>query len=227
MQIFLDTASIDEIKKALQFGVISGVTTNPTLMCKEVGCDFKETILQIAKLVPGPVSAEVTAPNAKGMVKQALEIVNWSSDPEFKERITIKVPMMAEGTKAIEELSEQGIATNCTLIFSVPQALLACEAGATFISPFVGRIDDAGWDGLSVLKDIVEMVRVNGYAVQIIAASIRHPTHVFKAAMLGSDIATVPYKVLEQLYKNPLTEIGINKFNEDWKKFESSQGTTV
>jgi len=227
MQIFLDTASVDEIKKALQFGVISGVTTNPTLMCKEAGCDFKETILQIAKMVPGPVSAEVTALDAPGMIKQALEIVNWSDDPEFKDRITIKVPMMTEGTKVIKELSGQNIATNCTLIFSVTQALLACEAGATFISPFVGRIDDAGWDGSLVLKDIVEMVRANGYPVQIIAASIRHPTHVLNAAMLGCDIATIPLKVLEQLYKNPLTEIGIKKFNEDWKKFESSRESKV
>ncbi len=224
MQIFLDTASIDEIKRVLNFGVISGVTTNPSLLCKESGACFREVITNIASMVPGPVSAEVNSPSAKGMVEEALEIVDWSDDPDFKERITIKVPMTSEGTKAIRELNERGIATNCTLIFSVNQALLACEAGATFISPFVGRLDDTGMDGMVVLGDILKMVRANGYAVQVIAASIRHPMHVMGAAMQGCDIATVPYKVLEQLYKNPLTDIGVRRFEEDWKKFQSAQG---
>lgn len=223
MQIFLDTASIVEIKKALNFGVISGVTTNPSLLSKESGASFRDVITDIASIVPGPVSAEVTSTNAKGMVEEALEIFNWSDDADFKERITIKVPITSEGTKAIKELNERGISTNCTLVFSVNQALLACEAGATFISPFIGRLDDAGMDGMSILSDILKMVRANGYAVQVIAASIRNSMHVLGAAMQGCDIATVPFKVLEQLYKNPLTEIGIRKFEEDWKKFQSTQ----
>ncbi len=227
MQIFLDTASIDEIKKSLGFGVISGVTTNPSLLAKESGASFKDTILKIASIVPGPVSAEVTAPDAKTMLKQAAEIYSWSDDPEFKDRITIKVPMTAEGTYVINELRERGINTNCTLIFTVAQALLACEAGATFISPFVGRIDDIGWNGITALKDIISMVRANGYPTQIIAASIRTTTHVLEAASAGCDIATIPFKVLEQLYKNPLTEAGIKKFDEDWKKFQDSQGKAI
>lgn len=227
MQIFLDTASIDEIKKSLGFGVITGVTTNPSLLAKESGVSFKDTILEIASIVPGPVSAEVTAPDAKTMIKQALEIYSWSDDPDFKERITIKVPMTSEGTFVISELRERGINTNCTLIFTVAQALLACEAGATFISPFIGRIDDAGWNGISTLKDIISMVRTNGYPAQIIAASIRSTTHVTEAVLAGCDIATIPFKVLEQLFKNPLTDAGIKKFDEDWKKFQTSQGKAI
>ncbi|NLI40723.1 MAG: fructose-6-phosphate aldolase [Caldisericales bacterium] len=223
MQIFLDTASVEEIKKALSFGVVSGVTTNPTLMSRESGASFKDIILKIAGMVPGPVSAEVTAHDAKGMISQAMEIVGWSDSDDFRDRITIKVPMTSEGTSAIKELSSRGISTNCTLVFTPVQAMLACEAGATFISPFVGRIDDSGLDGTAVLKDIVSMVRTNGYVSQIIAASIRHPAHVYGAAMLGCDIATIPLVVLEQCFKNPLTDIGIRKFDEDWKKFQASQ----
>ncbi len=222
MKIFLDTANIDEIKQALDFGVISGVTTNPSLMAKTAGKSFKDIILEIAKIVPGPVSAEVTAPDADGMIKQALDIVDWSNDPDFKERITIKVPMNIPGTKVISELTKRGIATNCTLIFSVNQAHLACEAGATFISPFVGRLDDAGHEGIDSLCDIIDMVRVNNYNSKIIAASIRHPVHVMKASLAGCDIATIPFTVLKQLYNHPMTEAGIRKFEEDWKKFQDS-----
>ena len=222
MKIFLDTANVDEIKQALDFGVISGVTTNPSLMAKTSGATFKDIILSIAKMVPGPVSAEVTAPDSKGMVEQALEIVDWSNDPDYRDRITIKVPMNAQGTKVINELSKRGIATNCTLIFSVNQALLACEAGATFISPFVGRLDDAGHEGIDSLSDIIDMVRMNNYNSQIIAASVRHPVHVMKAALAGCDIATIPFSVLKQIYNHPMTEAGIKKFEEDWKKFQDS-----
>lgn len=222
MKIFLDTANVDEIKQAMDLGVIAGVTTNPSLMAKTSGATFKDIILSIAKMVPGPVSAEVTAQDAQGMIKQALEIVDWSNDPDFRERITIKVPMNMPGTKVVNELSRRGIATNCTLIFSVNQALLACEAGATFISPFVGRLDDAGHEGIDSLTGIIEMVRVNNYNSQIIAASVRHPVHVMKAALAGCDIATIPFSVLKQIYSHPMTEAGIRKFEEDWKKFQDS-----
>ncbi len=219
MRIFADTAILEEIREALSYGIISGVTTNPSLMAKNSGASFKETILSIADLVPGPISAEVTAHKWEDMVDQAREIVAWSDNPEFRKRITIKVPMTPDGTRAISELSSEGIDTNCTLIFSVTQATLACEAGATYISPFVGRLDDIGHNGIGVLESILEMVQANGYDTQVIAASIRHVGHVSASAMMGCDIATVPLKVIRQLFSHPLTTAGIEKFDKDWKGF--------
>jgi len=219
MKIFIDSASIEEIREAVSYGIISGVTTNPSLMAKTSGGSFKDIILNISKIVPGPISAEVTAPDFSGMMKQAEEIVNWSDDPDYKQRITIKVPITIEGTKTINALSGKGIATNCTLIFSVAQAILACEAGATYISPFVGRIDDIGHNGIATLQDILETVRANGYETSVIAASIRNKSHIIATSMIGCDIATVPLKVIKQMYEHPLTESGIEKFEKDWERF--------
>jgi len=219
MQIFVDSASIEEIENAVALGIVSGVTTNPSLISKSSNSSFKDTILKIASIAPGPISAEVTASNHKEMLDQAKDIVNWSKSSDYKERITIKVPATVEGIKAVSELTKMGISTNCTLVFSVAQALLACEAGATFISPFVGRIDDIGHNGIAALQDILETVRTNGYETKVIAASIRHMGHVTAASMLGCDIATIPFKVIKQMYVNPLTEAGVRKFEEDWEGY--------
>lgn len=223
MRIFADTAILEEIKEALSYGIISGVTTNPSLMAKNSGVSFKETILSIADIVPGPISAEVTADKWQDMVSEARDIVAWSESPEYRERITIKIPITAEGTRAISELSAEGIDTNCTLIFSVAQATLACEAGATYISPFVGRLGDIGHNGIGVLESILEMVQANGYDTQVIAASIRHVAHVSASAMMGCDIATVPLNVIRQMYSHPLTTAGIAKFEKDWRGYTGGQ----
>ncbi len=220
MQIFIDSANIDEIKEAATLGVISGVTTNPSLISKNNNGSFKDIILGIMDLIPGPISAEVSGKNASEMLSHAEEILDWSKSKEFKNRITIKVPMSVEGIKVVAELSSKGIATNCTLVFNVTQAILACEAGATYISPFVGRIDDIGHNGIATLQDIVETVRANGYETKVIAASIRHVAHVTATAMIGCDIATIPYSVIKQMYKHPLTDAGLEKFDKDWQAFQ-------
>ncbi len=210
MKLFIDTANIDEIKKASDMGVVCGVTTNPSLIAKE-GRDFHKTIQEIAEIVDGPISAEVIATQSDEMVKEALIL------SEIHKNIVIKIPMTEEGLKAVKILSSKGIKTNVTLVFSAVQALLAAKAGASYVSPFAGRLDDVGLDGMMLIKEIVDIF--NNYAeinTEIIAASIRNPIHVTKAAALGCHIATVPFKILSQMLNHPLTDKGIQQFLADW-----------
>jgi len=209
--LFIDTANVSEIREAHDLGVISGVTTNPTLVAKE-GREFKEVLEEIAGIVSGPISAEVLATEAEGMVVEARELAAISDN------IVIKIPMTAEGLKAAKRLKAEGIRTNVTLVFSANQGLLAALAGATYVSPFVGRLDDVGQDGMEVVEQLSEIFEVHGLETRIIAASIRHPQHVLEAALAGADIATVPYPVLMQMLKHPLTEVGIERFLADWRK---------
>lgn len=211
MKIFLDTANIDEIRKACSWGIIDGITTNPSLISKE-NKDFKETVLEICDICKGPISAEVLSLNADEIIKEARQISKWSDN------IVIKVPLIQDGIKAVSILSKEGIKTNATLVFSTNQAILACKAGATYISPFVGRVDDIGWDGIGLIKEIMTVINNYGYKSQVISASIRHPMHVTESAKAGCHVATIPYKVLEQMFKHPLTDIGVQRFLEDWKK---------
>ncbi|MBI4321892.1 MAG: fructose-6-phosphate aldolase [Chloroflexi bacterium] len=215
MKLFLDTANIAEIRHAAKIGVISGVTTNPSLMAKETGADFRTTVRDICSIVDGPVSAEVTSLVAEEMVEEALEIAAWAPN------VAIKIPITADGLEAAKKLAARGVNTNLTLCFSPNQALLAAVAGASFVSPFVGRLDDVGHDGMQVVSDIVQIYRQYGFKTEVIAASIRHPLHVFAAAKAGAHIATVPYKVLLQMIQHPLTDVGIKKFLEDWSRFKT------
>lgn len=210
MRFFIDTANIEEIKEANELGVICGVTTNPSLIAKE-GRDFIEVVKEISTIVDGPISAEVISLDHKGMVEEADKLA------KIHKNIVIKLPMTLEGLKATKILSQKGIKTNVTLIFSATQALLAARAGATYVSPFVGRLDDIGQDGLSLIEEIVDIFNVNSIETQIIVASVRNPIHVSQAARLGADIATVPYKVITQMSKHPLTDKGIENFLKDWE----------
>ncbi len=211
MKFFIDTANIEEIKKGLDLGMVDGVTTNPSLVAKEQR-PFNAILADICALVDGPVSAEVVSLDADGMVAEALELVKISDN------IVIKVPMIEEGLKAVKRLAAEGIKTNVTLIFSTTQALLAAKAGATYISPFVGRLDDISINGLDLIADIMTILRNYGFAAEVIVASARSPMHVVESALLGADIATLPYKVIAQLVKHPLTDIGMEKFLADWEK---------
>lgn len=211
MKIFIDTANVNEIREANSWGVISGVTTNPSLIAKE-GRDFKEVVKEITSIVDGPVSAEVISLNHEGMIKEAREL------SKIHKNIVVKIPMTIEGLKAVNILSKEGIKTNVTLIFSSAQALLAAKAGASYVSPFVGRIDDVGTQGMELIREITQIFNNYDIKTEIIAASIRSPLHVIDAAISGADIATIPYKVLVQMTKHPLTDIGIEKFLDDWKK---------
>ena len=213
MKFFIDTANIDEIREAAAMGIIAGVTTNPSLIAKE-GKDYIETLKQITEIVDGPISGEVKASttDAEGMIKEGREIA------ALHPNMVVKIPMTAEGLKAVKVLSAEGIKTNVTLIFSPAQALLAARAGATYVSPFLGRLDDVGTDGIALIADIADMFSM--YAdidTQIICASVRHPIHVVECAKTGADIATVPYKVLMQMLNHPLTDIGIEKFRKDYE----------
>ncbi|WP_105619041.1 fructose-6-phosphate aldolase [Vallitalea okinawensis] len=210
MKIFIDTANVEDIKKANDMGVICGVTTNPSLIAKE-GRDFVEVIKEITSIVDGPISAEVISLEAEGMVKEARELVKIHAN------IVIKIPMTAEGLKAVKVLTAEGIKTNVTLVFSAPQALLAARAGATYVSPFLGRLDDIGQEGMNLIEEIVDIFSVHGITTEIIAASVRHPMHVTDCARLGAHIATIPYKVIEQMTKHPLTDSGIERFLKDWE----------
>lgn len=210
MKLFIDTANIEEIKQANDLGVICGVTTNPSLIAKE-GRDFKTVIKEITSIVDGPISAEVISSEAQGMVDEAVELA------KIDKNIVIKIPMTAEGLKATKILSSKGIKTNVTLIFSAAQALLAARAGATYVSPFLGRLDDVDSDGIYLIEDIVTIFRNYGIETEIISASIRGPMHVTNCAKAGADIATVPYKVIMQMIKHPLTDAGIEKFMKDWE----------
>lgn len=210
MKIFLDTANLDEIKEGASWGIVDGVTTNPSLIAKE-GKDLKETIKAICEIVDGPISSEVLSENPEDMIKEARELA------KIHKNIVVKIPMTIEGLKAVKVLSAEGIHTNVTLIFSANQALLAAKAGATYVSPFLGRLDDIGIEGMELVRTIVEIFDIYGYDTQVIAASIRHPMHVIDAALAGSHIATIPMKVLKQMAAHPLTDNGIEKFNNDWK----------
>ena len=210
MRFFIDTANIEEIKEANELGVICGVTTNPSLIAKE-GRDFIEVVKEISTIVEGPISAEVISLDHKGMVEEADKL------SKIHKNIVIKLPMTLEGLKATKILSQKGIKTNVTLIFSATQALLAARAGATYVSPFVGRLDDIGQDGLSLIEEIVDIFNVNAIETEIIVASVRNPIHVAQAARMGADIATVPYKVITQMTKHPLTDKGIENFLKDWE----------
>ena len=210
MKLFLDTANVEEIREANDLGVICGVTTNPSLIAKE-GRDFKEVVTEITSIVDGPISAEVISMDHEGMVREALELV------KIHKNIVIKIPMCAEGLKAVKILAAQGVKTNVTLIFSAPQALLAARAGASYVSPFLGRLDDIGQDGMGLIEEIVTIFDVHEIKTEIIAASVRHPIHVSKAAMAGAHIATLPYKVLMQMIQHPLTTSGIERFLKDWE----------
>lgn len=214
MRLFIDSASVEEIRKVHELGVISGITTNPSLIAKE-GRDFFETVKEIISITGDlPLSTEVVAEDAEGMVEQGKKLAGLG------EGIVIKVPMNAEGLKATNRLSKFGIKTNVTLIFSSTQALLAARAGATYVSPFIGRLDDINQIGMNLIEEISQMFKIHGIESQIIAASVRHTTHVIEAALAGSDIATIPYKVFESMMRHPLTDAGIAKFNEDWKNAE-------
>ncbi len=212
MKLFVDTANVEEIKKANDLGVICGVTTNPSLIAKE-GRDFFEVVKEITAIVDGPISAEVISLEADKMVEEAKEIIKKIDNPN----VVIKIPMCAEGLKATKVLASLGIKTNVTLIFSAAQALLAARAGATFVSPFVGRVDDIGGDGVGLISEIVDIFSVHNIDTEIIAASIRTPVHVIECARAGSDIATIPYKVIEQMISHPQTTSGIEKFLKDWE----------
>lgn len=210
MKLFIDTANVDEIRKANDMGVICGVTTNPSLIARE-GRNFIEVVKEITTIVDGPISAEVISLEAEGMVKEAKELV------KIHKNIIIKIPMTEEGLKAVKVLTAAGIKTNVTLIFSSAQALLAARAGATYVSPFLGRLDDIGMNGMNLISEIVEIFTTHGIETEIIAASTRNPIHVIEAARLGADIATVPYALIMQMLKHPLTDAGIEKFLNDWK----------
>ena len=211
MKIFIDTANIDEIREMNDLGIIDGVTTNPTLVSRE-GRDFESIIKEIISIVDGPISAEVISLNLEGMVSEARQL------SKIHKNINIKIPLTKDGLKTVKILSKEKIKTNVTLCFSATQALLAAKAGATYISPFIGRLDDISHLGMNLVRDIKEIYSNYGFKTKIIVASVRHPLHVLDAAKAGADIATVPYKVLAQLVKHPLTDIGIQRFLEDWKK---------
>lgn len=211
MKFFLDTANLDEISSATDMGLIDGVTTNPTLVARE-GKQFLPLVTEICRLVDGPVSLETVSPDSEGMLKEARELSS------IADNVVVKVPMTPEGLKAVRVCAVEGIRTNVTLVFSPVQALLAAKAGASYISPFVGRIDDVGTVGMDVISDIMD-IKVNyGFESEIIVASVRHPGHVLESALLGADIATVPFNVILQLFSHPLTDIGIEKFLADWEK---------
>lgn len=211
MKFFIDTANLDEINKGLEMGMVDGVTTNPSLIARE-DKPFEEIITEICKVVDGPVSAEVVSLEADGMLAEAKELA------KIADNIVIKIPMIVEGLKAVKKLTSEGIKTNVTLVFSAAQALLAAKAGATFVSPFVGRLDDIGNPGMDLISDIVTVYDNYGYQSEIIVASVRSPQHVMDSALIGADIATIPLKVIAQLAKHPLTDIGMEQFLADWEK---------
>ena len=217
MKFFIDTANIDEIREASAMGVLDGVTTNPSLVARE-GREFMDVLAEIVKIVDGPISAEVTSTEFEGMMGQARELA------KFHDNIVVKIPIISEGLKAIKACSDEGIRVNVTLCFSANQALLAAKAGAAYISPFLGRLDDIGHNGMDLIREIRTVYDNYGYPTQILAASIRSPLHVTEAALIGADVATVPFKVLQAIIKHPLTESGQARFLADWEKVKKLQG---
>ncbi|HEX9712256.1 MAG TPA: fructose-6-phosphate aldolase [Actinomycetota bacterium] len=219
MKLWLDTANIEQIREINGWGVLAGVTTNPTLAAAE-GVPFEQRIKEIATEVDGPVCAEVVSLERDGMVEEGLKV------SEIAPNVVVKVPLLPDGLAAVAELSTRGIKTNMTLCFSAAQAILAAQAGATYISPFLGRVDDIGNDGIDLLGQIVEVYRVQGYQTLILAASLRHTQHVVDCARVGADVATMPYKVFKQLIKHPLSDIGLKRFLEDWEAYQRSLGNS-
>ena len=211
MQFFIDSADVGDIKKALALGLCDGVTTNPSLVAK-TGRPFGDVLKEICGLVPGPISAEVTATDAEGMLKEARALAKYGP------QVVIKIPLIVEGLKAVKVLAGEGVKTNVTLCFSAVQALLAAKAGATYVSPFVGRLDDNSQDGMELIADIVQIYRNYRFDTKVLVASVRHPVHVLEAARLGADVATIPFSVIDQLAKHPLTDAGLKKFLADWEK---------
>lgn len=214
MKIFLDTANIEDIRERAQLGVIDGVTTNPSLLAKESG-SWREGLRLITQAVLGPISAEVVGSDFDGMIREAHDLASLAPN------IVVKVPMTREGIRTIHALSKEGIKTNATLVFSPTQALLVAKAGATYVSPFIGRIDDISYDGIGVLRQIVDMYEIQDFETEVLAASIRHPLHVVEAALAGADVATMPVSVFDALFRHPLTDRGIQLFLDDWKKVEA------
>ena len=218
MRIFLDTANIEQIKEGVKMGIVSGVTTNPTLVSKEGYKDYEAVVKEICTIVDGPVSAEVVVNEKEAMLAQARKIAKWAPN------VVIKIPSTADGLEVISQLAKEDIKVNMTLCFSVNQALLGALVGATFVSPFVGRLDDAGHDGMALVKDIVDVFKqYDDLTTEVLAASIRHPLHCVAAAKAGAHIATVPYKILLQMTKHPLTDVGIERFLADWQKVTGSE----
>jgi transaldolase len=219
MKFFIDTANLDEIREAKELGIIDGVTTNPSLIAKE-DCknreDFKKLIYEICEVVQGPVSAEAVSTNADGMVEEARELA------EIHEHVVVKIPMITDGLKATRRLAAEGIKSNVTLIFSPLQALLAAKAGATYVSPFVGRLDDISQTGMELVAQILEIYQNYIFETEILVASIRNPLHVLEAALMGADVATIPFKVIAQLAQHPLTDTGMKKFLDDWRRVETT-----
>ena len=212
MKLFLDTANLDDIRRAAALGVIDGVTTNPTLIARE-GRPYREVLAEICRIVDGPVSAEVVGMEADEMVREARDL------SAIHANIVVKVPVTGEGLKAAHRLRDEGIRTNVTLVFSANQARLAAKAGASFVSPFVGRLDDRGHEGMGLIEQIVTMYRNYALETEVIVASVRHPLHVVEAALIGADIATIPYKVLQAMLKHPLTDLGVEQFLADWARY--------
>lgn len=219
MELFLDTASLEEIREAAKWGVVSGVTTNPTLMAREGDVDFSETIKTICEIIDGPVSAEVVSVKAEEMIEEARPISKWHPN------VVVKIPMTPDGLQAIKVLSSEGIKVNTTLIFTANQALLAAKAGAYIVSPFIGRLDDISEDGIQVIRDAVQIYKNYAITTKILAASIRHPRHITEAAKAGAHIATMPFSVLKQAMKHPLTDIGLELFLKDWEKYQQAQAS--
>ena len=211
MKFFLDTANVKEIREAQAMGVLDGVTTNPSLVAKE-GKPFKETVIEICNIVNGPVSAEVTATDLEGMLEQGRNYAKWNRN------VVVKLPTTIEGVKGCKTLSSEGIKINMTLCFSPTQALLVAKAGASYVSPFVGRLDDISTNGMTVVREIVQIYKNYGYTTQVLAASLRHPMHVVEAALAGAHVGTMPFKVLEMMFHHPLTDVGLEKFAKDWEK---------
>lgn len=216
MKFFIDTANIDEIKEAAALGILDGVTTNPSLVAKE-GKDFRKLLDEILAIVDGPVSAEVISTDYEGILKEARDYA------KIHKNIVVKVPLIKEGLKAVRTLTSENIKTNVTLCFSPSQAVLAAKAGATYISPFVGRLDDISHDGMELISQIVQIYKNYNYKTQVLVASIRHPLHFVEAALLGADVCTMPFAVIEKLFNHPLTDIGLNKFLSDWKKLNQNK----
>lgn len=216
MKFFIDTADIDEIREAASLGILDGVTTNPSLVYK-AGKDFRKLLDEILEIVDGPVSAEVIATDYDGILKEAREYAS------IHKNIVVKVPLIKEGLKAVKTLSDENINTNVTLCFSPTQALLAAKAGATYISPFVGRLDDISINGMELIEQIVQIYRNYGYDTQVLVASVRHPLHVVEAALIGADVCTIPFEVINKLFNHPLTDSGLDKFLSDWNKLTGNQ----
>ncbi|MBN1447796.1 MAG: fructose-6-phosphate aldolase [Bacteroidetes bacterium] len=214
MKFFIDSANIDEIREAASLGILDGVTTNPSLVAKE-GKNFRRLLDEILSIVDGPVSAEVVSTEHEGIVMEARELA------AIHENIVVKVPLIREGLKAVRQLTDEGIKTNVTLCFSPTQALLAAKAGASYISPFIGRLDDISHDGMELIQQIVTIYQNYGYKTEVLAASIRHPLHVLQAALMGADVATIPFKIIDQMFTHPLTESGLQRFLDDWKNNEA------